>query len=127
MLQSVLLISAGAGIGAVLRWALGLAFNGALPLLPLGTLLANLTGGYCIGLMLALIAFHPDFPQPLRLFVITGFLGALTTFSTFSGEVVQLIMARHFFAAGAAVLLHVLGSLLMTALGIATYTLFARS
>lgn len=126
MLQNILCISAGASIGAVVRWLLGLAFNAALPLLPLGTLIANLAGGYLIGVMLGVVAFFPQFPDGARLFVITGFLGALTTFSTFSGEVALLIQGRHILAAVSLVGLHVLGSLAMTGLGIATVTLFAR-
>ena len=126
MLQSILCISAGASVGAVLRWILGLAFNSVMPLLPLGTLLANLTGGYLIGIMLGVVAFYPQFPDAARLFVITGFLGALTTFSTFSGEVVLLIQARHILAALALVGMHVLGSLAMTGFGIATTVLFVK-
>ena len=126
MLQNILCICAGAGIGAVLRWLLGLACNGLVPLIPLGTLLANLAGGYLIGVMLGVVAFFPQFPDAARLFIITGFLGALTTFSTFSGEVVLLIQERHIFAAVSLVGLHVLGSLAMTALGIATTTFFVK-
>ena len=126
MLQNILCISAGASIGAVVRWTLGLAFNATLPLLPLGTLLANLAGGYLIGVMLGVVAFFPQFPDAARLCIITGFLGALTTFSTFSGEVVLLIQERHILAAVALVGLHVLGSLAMTGLGIATTTLFVK-
>ena len=126
MLQNILCICAGASIGAVVRWFLGLAFNAAMPLLPLGTLLANLSGGYLIGIMLGVVAFYPQFPDAARLFIITGFLGALTTFSTFSGEVVLLIQARHILAALALVGLHVFGSLAMTGLGIATTVLFAK-
>ena len=127
MLQNVLCISVGASLGAVLRWLLGLAFNGIVPLVPLGTLLANLSGGYCIGIMLGVMAFFPQFPDAARLFIITGFLGALTTFSPFSAEVVVLIQQRHLFAALCVVGLHVLGSLAMTGFGIATTYLFLRS
>lgn len=126
MLQNIFYIAAGASIGAVLRWFLGMAFNGMVPLLPLGTLLANLSGGYLIGVMLGVVALFPQFPDGARLFVITGFLGALTTFSSFSGEVVLLIQARHIFAAVTLIGLHLLGSLAMTGLGIATATLIAR-
>lgn len=118
-------IAAGASLGAVLRWILGLAFNGVMPLLPMGTLLANLAGGYCIGVMLGVVALFPQFPDGARLFIITGFLGALTTFSTFSGEVTLLIQQRHVFAAVFLVGLHVLGSLALTGVGIATAMLFA--
>ena len=126
MLQHVVYISAGAAVGAVLRWVLGLAFNGVLPLLPLGTLLANLSGGYLIGIMLGVVAFFPQFPAGANLFIITGFLGSLTTFSTFSGEVALLIQQRCLVAALFAVGLHVGGSLLMTGLGIASVTFFVR-
>lgn len=126
MLHSMLYIVTGAGIGAVLRWVLGLAFNGVMPLIPLGTLLANLAGGYLIGIMLAVVALFPHFPDGARLFIITGFLGALTTFSTFSGEVVVLIQGRHILAAVSLVGLHVLGSLVMTGIGIGTVALFTR-
>ena len=126
MVRSILCISAGAVAGATLRWFLGLAFNATLPLLPLGTLLANLAGGYSIGVMLGVVSFFPHFPVEARLLIITGFLGSLTTFSTFSGEVVLLLQERHLFAAMAAIVLHVGGSLLMTMLGIATLGLFVR-
>lgn len=126
MLKSIVCICAGACFGAVLRWVLGLAFNGVLPLLPLGTLLANLSGGYAIGVMLAVISFFPQVPPEARLFIITGVLGSLTTFSTFSGEVVLMIQERHLLAAALTVTLHVVGSLVMTALGIATVTALVR-
>ena len=85
--------------------------------LPLGTLAANLVGGYLIGVAVAFFAFRPGLPPELRLFIVTGFLGGLTTFSSFSAEVVHLIdTARYAWAASAAAL-HVLGSLTMTALG----------
>ena len=120
MVQNIFYIGAGAGLGAVLRWFLGLALNAALPLFPLGTLVANLIGGYLIGVMLGLVTLFPQFPAGARLFLITGFLGGLTTFSAFSGEVVLLLQDRHLLAALALVGMHVLGSLAMTALGIVT-------
>ncbi len=110
-------IGVGAALGAWLRWWLGLRLNPLLAHLPLGTLAANLVGGYLIGVAVAFFAFRPGLPPELRLFIVTGFLGGLTTFSSFSAEVVQLIdTARYAWAAGAAAL-HVLGSLTMTALG----------
>lgn len=126
MARNILFICAGASVGATLRWLLGLACNGLVPLIPMGTLIANLAGGYLIGIMLAAAVFFPQIPDGVRLFVITGFLGALTTFSTFSGEIALLLQQRHFVAAMTAVFLHVAGSLAMTALGMGTVAFFAR-
>jgi fluoride exporter len=120
MIQSVLAISVGASLGAVLRWLLGLALNAAFPLIPLGTLAANLVGGYLIGLALAVFAAQPTLSPELRLLIITGFLGGLTTFSTFSAEVTTLLQQGKLFWAGGAIGLHVVGSLIMTLLGLAT-------
>lgn len=126
MLCKILYIAAGASAGAVIRWFLGLALNGFVPLLPMGTLAANLAGGYLVGVMLGIVAVFPQFPDAARLFVITGFLGALTTFSTFSGEVVLLIQERHILAATALAGMHLFGSLALTACGIATVLYFAK-
>ena len=82
----------GAGLGALLRWALGARLNPILPHLPLGTLAANLTGGYLVGLFIALLQQHPQIDPAWRLLLVTGFLGALTTFSSFSMEVVDMLM-----------------------------------
>jgi CrcB protein len=120
VLLSVAAICAGASLGAVLRWLLGLQLNHLLPHLPLGTLAANLIGGYAIGLVLGWLGQHPELSPQLRLFLVTGLLGGLTTFSTFSAEVVQhLVNGR----AGWAMLVaasHLAGSLALTALGLAT-------
>jgi len=126
MVYNILAIAVGASIGAVVRWFLGLAFNGLVPLLPMGTLIANLAGGYLIGVMLGVVALFPQFPDVARLCIITGFLGALTTFSTFSGEVVLLIQERHILAATTLAGMHLLGSLALTALGIATVLFFVK-
>ena len=91
MLSAVIAISLGASLGAVLRWLLGVGMNHLLPALPLGTLAANLVGGYLVGVAVALFAQSPQLPPEWRLFVITGFLGGLTTFSTFSAEVVAAL------------------------------------
>lgn len=112
-----LAVGCGAACGAWLRWWLGMRLNPLLAHLPLGTLAANLVGGYLIGVALALFTAHHGLPHELRLFVITGFLGALTTFSTFSAEVVQLLQAAHYGWALLAAGLHLCGSLSMTALG----------
>ena len=113
-------IGLGAAFGAWLRWWLGLRLNPLFAQMPLGTLAANLLGGYLIGVAVAFFALRPEVPVEVRLFVVTGFLGGLTTFSSFSAEVVHLInTARYAWAAGAAGL-HLLGSLSMTALGMWT-------
>jgi fluoride exporter len=120
LLLSLAAICAGASIGAVLRWLLGLQLNHLLPHVPLGTLAANLLGGYAIGLVLGWLGQHPELPPQVRLFLVTGLLGGLTTFSTFSAEVVQhLVNGR---AAWAIVIAaaHLAGSLALTALGLAT-------
>lgn len=120
MWASVLAIGAGAALGAVLRWLLGLWLNALLPAIPPGTLAANLIGGYLIGMAMVVFAHHVQLPPELRLFVITGFLGGLTTFSTFSAEVMRLLQDGRLAWALAAISVHVLGSLLATAAGIAT-------
>ncbi|MDR3074287.1 MAG: fluoride efflux transporter CrcB [Deltaproteobacteria bacterium] len=114
-------------MGAILRWVLGLLLNQVFPLLPLGTLTANLFGGYCIGLALGVFAANPEIAPEWRLLVITGFLGALTTFSSFSAEVVILLQQQRIFLAMGAIALHVCGSLLMTFLGLASAQFFKNS
>ena len=121
MLASVASICAGASAGALLRWLLGTALNHLWPSVPLGTLAANVVGGYLIGLAFAYFAGHPMLSPEWRLLVITGFLGGLTTFSTFSVEVVTAAQRGDVASAAAIVLLHLLGSLACTVLGIATF------
>lgn len=113
-------IGLGAAIGAWLRWALGLWLNPHNTTLPLGTLAANMIGGYGIGLALVWFSQHPGISPEWRLFAITGLLGGLTTFSTFSGEVIELIGRGQYAWALASTGAHVVGSLAMTALGILT-------
>lgn len=120
MIGSVLSISAGASLGALLRWLLAGRFNPLFPALPLGTLAANLIGGYLIGLAVAIFASLPELSPQARLFVVTGFLGGLTTFSTFSAEVVTQLQHGHTAWALATAGAHMLGSFVFTALGIAT-------
>lgn len=115
-----LAVGIGAAIGAWLRWGLGLALNPALPALPLGTLAANLVGGYLIGLATGFFAHAATIPPEVRLLVITGFLGGLTTFSTFSAEAVTLLTRQQYGWAAMHVGLHLLGSLGMTVLGMLT-------
>ncbi len=116
-------IGVGAILGAWLRWGLGLWLNPVYPSLPLGTLGANLIGGYLIGLAMAFFLQHPGLPPEWRLFFITGFLGALTTFSTFSAEVATMLSRTQYFLALGTIALHVLGSLAATGLGIWTIKL----
>lgn len=119
-LHALLAIGFGAILGAWLRYALGLWLNPVFAAIPLGTLVANLMGGYLIGAAVAVFHVNAELSPELKLFFITGFLGALTTFSTFSAEVVHLLQhARYGWAAGTAAA-HLFGSLLMTGLGIFT-------
>ena len=118
--QAVIAVGAGAALGAWLRWGLGAMLNPLLPTLPLGTLAANLAGGYLVGVAVELFVHHGGAPAELRLFVITGFLGGLTTFSTFSAEAVTLLARAQYVWALAHVLGHLAGSLAMTVLGILT-------
>lgn len=120
MWKSILVISLGASAGAVLRWWLGDRLNAVFPLLPPGTLAANMIGGYVIGMAVAFFATFPAVPAEWRLLVITGFCGGLTTFSTFSAEVVGLLQQGEPIWALAEVATHVAASLLMTFAGIAT-------
>ena len=120
MFRSIVAISVGASLGALLRWWLGLALNGLFPTVPPGTLVANVVGGYLVGLAIAFFATYSALAPEWRLLVITGFCGGLTTFSTFSAEIVTLLQQGRatwaFVAAGA----HLAGSLLATLAGIAT-------
>lgn len=118
-----LAVGLGAAIGAWLRWGLGLWLNAVLPQLPLGTLTANLVGGYLIGLALAWFALGEGVPAEIRLLVITGFLGGLTTFSTFSAEAVGLLARQQYGWAAAHIGTHLVGSLCATTLGFATLRL----
>jgi fluoride exporter len=114
-------VGIGAAIGAWLRWGLGSMFNPVFPTLPIGTLMANLIGGYLIGLAVAFFAGNAAVPAEWRLFIITGFLGGLTTFSTFSAEAVTLLVRAQYAWAAGLILSHLAGSIIMTLLGIATF------
>ena len=113
-------IGIGAILGAWLRWGLGVWLNPLLPTLPLGTLAANLLGGYLVGAAVEVFHINVELPPEARLFFVTGFLGALTTFSTFSAEVVGLLRSAQYLWAAGAASLHLFGSLAMTGLGILT-------
>ena len=114
-------VGVGAALGAWMRWGLGVLFNPIVPALPLGTLAANLIGGYLMGLALgAFLTGNAGLSPEMRLFVTTGFLGGLTTFSTFSAEAVSLLSRGEYGWASLHLLGHVVGSLLMTGLGLLT-------
>lgn len=124
MSLSILAVCVGASCGALLRWLLATRFNSLLPSLPPGTLIANLLGGYLIGVAIAYFGNHPSLSPQWRLFVVTGFLGGLTTFSAFSAEVVASLMEARLNWAFATVAAHLLGSIAMTLLGIGTVWMF---
>ncbi len=117
--KTVVAISVGAALGALLRAALSEWLNATFPAIPLGTLLSNLIGGYIIGIAIAVFATS-SLPFEWRVFVITGFCGGLTTFSTFSAEIVVLMQQGRAMWAVAAAAAHLLGSVAMTSAGIAT-------
>lgn len=120
-LTALAAVALGAALGAWLRWVLAIVLNGAFPWLPPGTLVANLAGGYLIGLAVAWLETTGGLSPEVRLFVVTGFLGSLTTFSTFSGEAVALLLEARYGWAAAHVSAHLFGSLAMTVLGIKTW------
>lgn len=121
-----LAVGAGAALGAWARWGLGMLLNPVFPVLPLGTLAANLAGGLLIGLTMGALSHFEALPPEMRLLVTTGFLGAMTTFSTFSAETVSLIMRQQWAWAATLVFVHLAGSLLMTIIGIAAARLLLR-
>jgi len=114
----VLAICLGASAGALLRWRLGLWLSTPGALLPWGTLTANLVGGYLIGVAVAVFQALPQLDPTWRLLLITGFLGALTTFSSFSAEVVAMLQQSRYALALGTAGLHLFGSLLLTVVGI---------
>ena len=122
----VLAICLGASLGALLRWGLGLWLSPA-GLIPWGTLASNLIGGYLIGVCIAVFQTMPQLDPVWRLLLITGFLGGLTTFSSFSAEVVSFLMAERYALALLTSVGHVLGSLLMTVAGIKSAMFFIAS
>jgi CrcB protein len=121
MWKPLIAISIGSASGALLRWQLGIRLNSLFPAIPLGTLAANLIGGYIVGLAVAYFAQASNLAPEWRLLVITGFCGGLTTFSTFSAEVVTLLQEGRLTMALSAAALHLFGALLTTFAGIATW------
>ncbi len=119
-LTGVVAVGVGAALGAWLRWWLGIMLNPVFPTVPLGTLAANLIGAYLVGLALEVVAQHAGLAPEIRLFFITGFLGALTTYSTFSAEAVTLLGRQQLGWAAVHIGGHLFGSLAMTVLGMLT-------
>jgi len=115
---SVMAVFGGAGCGALLRWWLGGLLNPVFPTIPLGTVAANLIGGLLVGVASAFLTHNTGLPPEWRLLIVTGFLGGLTTFSTFSVEVVTLIGRQEYGWALGAAGVHLAGSLALTAIGI---------
>jgi len=126
MYWSIFAVAIGGGLGSLIRWFLGLRLNALFPSLPLGTFAANVIAGYVIGVAVAGFARAPQISPEWRLFVITGLMGGLSTFSTFSAEVVQHLQEGRLGWAAGEVAIHVGASLLMTVLGIATVALISR-
>jgi len=116
-LPSLIAIFVGAGLGACLRWWLSVTLNPLFPSLPYGTLAANLIGGYLVGVAAVTFSLKSGLPPEMRLLIITGFLGGLTTFSTFSAEVVALVERGQFGWALATIGVHLSGSLVLTWIG----------
>ena len=116
-----LAVGVGATLGAWIRWWLGIGLNAVVPNLPMGTLAANLLGGYLIGIAVEFFYRHAELPVEMRLLVITGFLGGMTTFSSFSAEVVALLNTARYGWMSLVIATHVLGSIAMTVLGILSF------
>ena len=110
-------VGGGAATGAWMRWWLGIVLNPVFPTVPLGTLAANLVGGLIMGVAMELMSRFASMPAEVRLLLTTGFLGGLTTFSTFSGEVTSLLLRRELWWGAVAVGAHVIGSIALTVLG----------
>jgi CrcB protein len=125
-MSAVIAICIGACVGALARWQLGTWLNTQEALLPWGTLAANLIGGYLVGGCVALFQAQPDLDPAWRLLLVTGFLGALTTFSSFSAEVVTMLSEERLGIAIATACLHLFGSLLMTLAGLKTVALLLK-
>jgi CrcB protein len=120
MWKSIIAVAVGAALGALLRWQLGNRLNALFPVIPPGTLAANLIGGYVVGLAIAFFSSYPALSPEWRLLIVTGFCGGLTTFSTFSAEVFVLLQHGQALLAAAVIASHVAGSVLMTFAGVMT-------
>ena len=122
-----LAVGVGAAVGAWLRWGLGILLNPVFPTLPLGTFAANMLGGYLMGIALGLFSALQALSPEVRLLIATGFLGGLTTFSTFSAEATTLLARQQFGWAVLHIAAHVAGSIALTFAGIATMRLLLRN
>jgi fluoride exporter len=120
MWKPVIAVSVGASVGALLRWWLSAKFNGAFPTMPPGTLIANLVGGYVVGVAIGYFAVYPALSPEWRLLIITGFCGGLTTFSTFSAEIAALLQGGQVWWAVGTIAAHLFGSVAMTLAGLTT-------
>ena len=125
MFQSIILVSTGAAIGASLRWGLGLWLNSLFSTLALGTLVANFIGCFLMGILVSAFWLFPQFSPEWRLFLVTGFLGALTTFSSFSGEVIELFFKEEWVNGLFVLVSHLVGCLIFTVLGIYFFRLIS--
>ncbi|OZI30557.1 fluoride ion transporter CrcB [Bordetella genomosp. 10] len=126
MYKTILVVAVGGALGSLARWILGVRLNPIFPSLPYGTLAANLIAGYIVGVALAFFARMPGLPGEWRLFVITGLMGGLSTFSTFSAEVATHLRNEEFGWALGEILIHVTGSIVMTLLGFLTIAWISR-
>ena len=125
MFQSIILVSTGAAIGASLRWGLGLWLNSLFSTVAFGTLVANFIGCFLMGILVAAFWLFPQFSPEWRLFLVTGFLGALTTFSSFSGEVIELFFKEEWVNGLFVLVSHLVGCLIFTVLGIYFFRLIS--
>ena len=117
--SGLIAVGGGAAAGAWLRWWLGILLNPIFPTLPLGTLAANLLGGWLMGLAMGFLSHYESLPPEMRLLLTTGFLGGLTTFSTFSAETATLMLRQQYGWTAVTIAAHVIGSVLMTLVGMA--------
>ncbi len=118
MFIKLVAIGVGAAGGAWIRWGLGLLFNASVKNIPLGTFLANMVGGFLIGIAVEFFSHNVQLSPEWKLLIVTGFLGGLTTFSTFSAESLQLLQSGRLGWAAFLISIHVVGSILMTFLGV---------
>ena len=123
VLKSMLAVMLGGAVGCTLRWLISLRFNALFPNLPPGTLIVNLAGGFIIGAAMAWFVKNPQIDPLWKLLIVTGLCGGLTTFSTFSAEILMMLQSGKYLWAMGSVLVHVVGSLLMTFAGFTLMTL----